>query len=141
MPINDALALAEADIGMAMGTGGSEVAIEAADIALVKDDIKGIVYIRGLSHATIKVVYQNFHIATGTNIAGVILGAMGILSPMAAGFIHIVHTLGVLANSGRLLNYKAPYLPGETAMEIISTPKMIPPPKYPMQPEQLQKIG
>lgn len=108
--INDALALAEADIGIAMGAGGSEVAIEAADIALVKDDLHGLIYVRSLSHATISVVHQNFWIATGTNVLGVILGAMGILSPVAAGLIHIVHTLGILANSGRLLIYEPPPL-------------------------------
>jgi len=109
--INDALALAEADIGVAMGAGGSEVAIEAADIALVTDDLKGIVYVRSLSHATIKVVHQNFWIATGSNIAGVVLGAFGVLSPVMAGMIHIVHTLGILANSSRLLFYEAPSIP------------------------------
>ena len=103
--INDALALAEADIGVAMGAGGSEVAIEAADIALVNDDLKGIVYVRSLSRQTIQVVHQNFWIATGSNVAGVVLGALGLLSPVAAGLIHIAHTLGVLANSGRLLFY------------------------------------
>jgi len=106
--INDALALAEADIGIAMGAGGSEVAIEAADIALVGDDINGLVYIRSLSHATIKVVHQNFWIATGSNVVGVVLGAMGILSPVMAGLIHITHTVGILANSGRLLFYEEP---------------------------------
>ncbi|QTA87004.1 heavy metal translocating P-type ATPase [Desulfonema magnum] len=104
--INDALALAEADIGVAMGAGGSEVAIEAADIALVKDDLKGIIYVRVLSHTTMKVVHQNFWIATGSNIVGVVLGALGILSPVMAGLIHITHTVGILANSSRLLFYE-----------------------------------
>ncbi|MBC2712736.1 MAG: cation-translocating P-type ATPase [Desulfosarcina sp.] len=106
--INDAMALAEADIGIAMGAGGSEVAIEAADIALVKDDLKGVVYVRCLSRKTLKVVHQNFWIATGSNIAGVTLGALGLLSPVMAGMIHITHTLGILANSSRLLFYDPP---------------------------------
>ncbi len=104
--INDALALAEADIGIAMGAGGSEVAIEAADIALVKDDLTGVVYVRLLSRETIKVVRRNFWIAAGSNIAGVALGAMGILSPVTAGLVHIAHTLGILANSSRLMFYE-----------------------------------
>ena len=108
--INDALALAEADIGIAMGAGGSEVAVEAADIALVKDDLKGIVYVRSLSHETKKIIHQNFWIATGSNIVGVAMGAMGILSPVMAGLIHITHTLGILANSSRLLFYEQPPL-------------------------------
>jgi manganese/zinc-transporting P-type ATPase C len=120
--INDALALAEADIGVAMGAGGAEVAIEAADIALVRDDLAGVVYLRDLSRQTLRVVYQNFWIATGSNIAGVVLGAMGLLSPVMAGLVHITHTLGILANSSRLLAY-APGRPpsagsrGRRAME------------------------
>jgi len=120
--INDALALAEADIGMAMGAGGSEVAIEAADIALVKDDLKGAVYVRSLSHATIDVVHQNFWIATGSNIVGVVLGGLGILSPVMAGLIHITHTLGILLNSSRLLFYESPpLLPEKTQLPASET--------------------
>jgi cation-transporting P-type ATPase C len=103
--INDALALAQSDIGVAMGAGGSEVAIEAADIALVNDDLEGLVYVHSLSRETLKVVNQNFWIATGSNLIGVILGAVGALSPVMAGMIHIAHSAGVLANSSRLLNY------------------------------------
>lgn len=106
--INDALALAEADIGVAMGTGGSEVAIEAADIALVTDDLAGVIYVRELSAKTLSVVHQNFWIATGSNIGGVVLGAAGLLSPVMAGLVHILHTLGILANSSRLLFFDIP---------------------------------
>jgi len=104
--VNDALALARADVGVAMGAGGSEVAIEAADIALVTDDLGGLVYVQSLSQATLRVVRQNFWIATGSNLAGVALGAAGLLSPVMAGLLHIVHSLGVLANSSRLLRYE-----------------------------------
>ena len=102
--INDALALAEADVGIAMGAGGSPVAIEAADIALARDDLQGLVYTHTLSRATLDVVHQNFWIATGSNIFGLLLGVTGRLSPVTAGLIHITHTLGVLANSSRLLS-------------------------------------
>ncbi|WP_415719104.1 heavy metal translocating P-type ATPase [Maridesulfovibrio sp.] len=101
--INDALALAQSDVGVAMGTGGAEVAVEAADIALVDDDLKGLMYIQQLSQDTTKIAYQNFWLATGSNIAGVIMGATGYLSPVMAGFLHILHTMGVIANSSRLL--------------------------------------
>jgi cation-transporting P-type ATPase C len=106
--VNDALALAHADVGVAMGAGGSEVAIEAADIALVDDDLGGLVYVQSLSRATLKVVNQNFWIATGSNLFGVALGATGLLSPVMAGLLHIVHSLGVLANSARLMRYAPP---------------------------------
>ena len=103
--INDALALAEADIGIAMGAGGSEVAIEAADIALVKDDLQDVVYLRALSRRTMTIIQQNFWIATGSNAAGVVMGGLGLLSPVMAGMIHITHTLGILANSSRLMAF------------------------------------
>lgn len=103
--INDAMALAHADIGIAMGDGGSEVAVEAADITLVDDNLNGIVYVHALSKQTIKIVYQNFWIATGSNLAGLFLAAFGILSPVTAGLLHIAHTMGVLANSTRLVYY------------------------------------
>lgn len=101
--INDALALAEADVGVAMGVGSSEAALEAADIALVGDDLNGLVHVRELSRRTLAVVRQNFWIATGSNLGGAALGAVGVLSPVAAGLLHIVHTAGVLGNSSRLL--------------------------------------
>lgn len=104
--INDALALAQADVGVAMGTGGAEVAVEAADIALVNDDLNGLTYVQQLSQDTVKIAHQNFWLATGSNIAGVIMGATGIMSPVMAGFLHIVHTLGVIGNSSRLLRHE-----------------------------------
>ncbi len=105
--INDAVALAQANIGVAMGAGGSEVAVEAADITLVNDDLCGIIYLHQLSKETTKVVHQNFWLATGSNIAGVLLGAFGVINPVLAGTLHIAHTLGVLASSSRLLRYEA----------------------------------
>ena len=74
-----------------------------ADIALVKDDLADILYVRHLSRQAITVARQNFWLATSTNLGGAAAGALGLLSPVAAGLIHIVHTLGVLANSSRLL--------------------------------------
>ncbi|MHB8058346.1 MAG: hypothetical protein ACYDHC_10700 [Desulfuromonadaceae bacterium] len=89
-----------------MGVAGSEVAIEAADIALVEDSLTGVLYVRDLSNETLRIVNQNFAIATSTNVIGVVAGALGLMGPVAAGMLHIVHTLGILANSGRLLNYQ-----------------------------------
>ena len=101
--INDALALTQADVGVALGTAGSEVAVEAADIALAADDLSALADIYGLSQDTLDIVKQNFWIATGSNLVGVSLGALGLLSPVAAGLVHMGHSLGVLANSSRLL--------------------------------------
>lgn len=105
--VNDALALAEASIGVAMGAGGAEVAIESADIALVDSDLKRIVMLRKLSKQTMSIIEQNHQIAMLTNIGGVVLGASGLLSPVMAGALHVIHTLGIFMNSGRLLGWRA----------------------------------
>ncbi len=103
--INDVLALSSSDLGIAMGAMGSDVAIETADIALVDDDLAKIIYLRRLSTRTKEIINQNFTLATATNILGAGLGVFGLLSPIMAGGIHIAHTLGIVANSSRLLLY------------------------------------
>ncbi len=105
--INDALALAAADIGIAMGAGGTEVAIEAADIALVKDDLRDIIFVRNLSRQSLKIIQENFWIASGSNFIGVVLGSLGMLPPVGAGLLHIAHSFGVLTNSLRLLKFSS----------------------------------
>jgi cation-transporting P-type ATPase C len=109
--VNDALALARADIGIAMGVGGAEVAMEAADIALADSNLEGLMKVRNLSHQTMKVIDQNHYLAVSTDLIGAALGMMGILSPVMAGMIHILHTGGILLNSGRLLSWEAPVEP------------------------------
>lgn len=110
--INDALALTRAHVGVAFGTGGSEVAVEASDIALAEDNLESLPALYALSRKTIQVAHQNFWLATGSNVVGVVLGALGLLSPVSAGLVHVVHSLGVLANSSRLLRLpQAPAAP------------------------------
>ncbi|MFP4279244.1 MAG: heavy metal translocating P-type ATPase [Halochromatium sp.] len=104
--VNDALALSEADVGIAMGAGGSEVAIEVADIALADSDIQKLVTLHELSRATLRRADQNYALAVGTDLIGIVFGALGRLSPAMGGMIHILHTLGILANSSRLLAFK-----------------------------------
>jgi len=111
--VNDALALARADIGIAMGAGGSEVAMEAADIALVDNDLTRLIRLRQLSRQTMRVVEQNHWLAVSTNVIGILLAASGRLSPLAAGLFHVVHTLGIMLNSRRLLGWKPPDLQEE----------------------------
>lgn len=103
--VNDALAMSKAHIGIAMGAGGSDVAIEAADIALSTSELWKIPYVRALSKETINIIEQNYKIATYSNLVGVGLGAAGLMSPLFAGFLHIFHSLGVWLNSSRLLGF------------------------------------
>ena len=120
--VNDALALSEADVGIAMGAGGSEVAIEVADIALADSDIQKLVTLHELSRATLRRADQNYYLAIGTDLIGIGFGALGRLSPAMGGMIHILHTLGILANSSRLLAFKP------TASAASSEPKLPPAP-------------
>ncbi len=112
--VNDAIALADAKVGIAMGAGGAEVAIEAADIALADSNLERLVYLRQLSTKTLSTIELNHQLAMWTNIGGVVLGAAGIMTPLMAGTLHIVHTLGIIINSSRLLSWKAPGLPNPT---------------------------
>ncbi len=106
--VNDALALARADIGIAMGAAGAEAAIEAADIALADSNLEGLIMVRNLSHQTMRIIEQNHALALGTDLIGTALAMMGMLHPVLAGLIHILHTGGIVLNSGRLLSWEAP---------------------------------
>jgi cation-transporting P-type ATPase C len=104
--INDAPSLAAADLGIAMGTGGADIAIEAADIALASSDIRDVATVIDQSRSTLRVVRQNYGLALGVNSLGILIGALGALNPVAAAVLHNLSTLAVVANSSRLIGYE-----------------------------------
>ncbi|KYP80231.1 heavy metal translocating P-type ATPase [Ferroacidibacillus organovorans] len=104
--INDAPALASAEIGFAIGSG-TDVAIETADIALLRGDLLSVVTAIRLSNATIKKIRQNLFWAFGYNSLGVPLAALGFISPVIAGAAMALSSVSVVSNSLLLRRFRS----------------------------------
>jgi P-type Cu+ transporter len=101
--VNDAPALAQADVGIAMAAVGSDVAVDAAHVALMSDDWRLVPELFRISNRTMRVVRLNLGFTAAYNIIGVSLAAFGILPPILAAAAQSLPDLGILANSTRLI--------------------------------------
>lgn len=101
--INDAPALAYADVGISLGSKSTDIAMETSDVVINRDDPMMIPELRRLSRATMRIVQQNFAMVIGINTVGLILGAASGISVMMSALLHNMSTILVVANSLRLM--------------------------------------
>ena len=104
--VNDAAAMKYADVGIAMAGAGTDIATEASDIAIMNDDIASVAYVKKLAMSCVNTIRFNITLSMSINFVAVLLGVLGMMTPVVGALVHNAGSCLVVLNAALLYDRK-----------------------------------